>query len=349
MSKTTVSQPKRRWPKVLLVVCAVLILLVVGSVFMVRKIYNDNLKPVNASQRTVTVTIPRGASVHDISVILKEHGLVKSTWAFEWYVRSKEVRDDLQAGTYELRPSQSVQEIVDVLTQGRIATNLVTILPAQRLEQIRNRLINSGFSEQDVDKALDPAMYQNHPALVDKPAGANLEGYLYPESFLRTAETKPETIIRASLDELQKHLTPDLRTAIVRQGLSVHEGIILASIVEKEVSKQEDRNQVAQVFLKRLRGGMRLESDPTALYGAAVMGQEASLRVDSPYNTYIYSGLPPGPISNVSESSLTAIAFPASTDFLYFVSGDDGNTYFSKTLEEHQILTEQHCKKLCSQ
>jgi UPF0755 protein len=313
-----------------------------------RQVYLRNLRPVNASQRTVTVTIPRGATVRDITTLLHKNNLIRSDWAFEWYVRSKEVRDNLQAGTYEIRPSQSVPEIVDVLTQGRIAKDLVTILPAQRLSQIRERLISAGFSAADVDKALSPDTYRGHPALVDKPAGANLEGYLYPDSFEKTADSKPETIVRASLDEMAKRLTPEVRTAVAGQGLNIYQAIVLASIVEKEVSKPQDRSIVAQVFYKRLRSEMVLGSDVTAIYGSLLATNTSDLTYDSAYNTHLRKGLPPGPISNISEVSLNAVAHPASTDYLYFVSGDDGITYFSKTLEEHNAAVEAHCKKLCS-
>jgi UPF0755 protein len=147
---------------------------------------------------------------------------------------------------------------------------------------------------------------------------------------------------------MAKYLTPSVRSAFAAQGLSAYQGIILASIVEKEVSKPSDRAQVAQVFLSRLKQDMMLGSDVTAYYGAIVAGKEPSVTYDSAYNTRIHKGLPAGPISNVSENSLQAIASPAGTDWLYFVAGDDGNTYFSKTLEEHEALTQQHCHALCS-
>ncbi len=348
-AKYTTKAKKRSLPWVIVTIGVVLAIIVIGAAVTVRQVYLRNLKPVNASQRTVTVTVPRGATAHEITVILQKDQLIRSVWAFEWYVRSKEVRDELLAGTYELRPSQSVPEIVDVLTQGRIAKNLVTILPAQRLSQVRDRLISSGFSASDVDKALSPGQYSSHPALVDKPPSASLEGYLYPDSFEKTADTKPETIIRASLDEMAKQLTPDIRNGIVRQGLSIHEGVTLASIIEKEVSKPEDRTIVAQVFLTRLHNGMVLGSDVTVLYGSIVATGKADLSYDSPYNTHLHQGLPPGPISNVSAVSLTAVAHPANTDYLYFVTGDDGVTYFAKTLDEHNANVSAHCIKLCSQ
>jgi UPF0755 protein len=198
-----------------------------------------------------------------------------------------------------------------------------------------------------VDAALDPALYINHPALTDKPKGANLEGYLYPESFQKTADTTPKHIIKLSLNEMQLRLTPDIRQAISKQGLTLHQAITIASIIEQEVSNPIDRAQAAQVFLKRYRSDMPLGSDPTAFYGARLDKKSPSVSYDSPYNTRIHKGLPPGPIGNVTDQSLKALAFPAGTDWLYFVSGDDGRTHFSKTLEEHQALTKKYCTKLC--
>lgn len=113
------------------------------------------------------------------------------------------------------------------------------------------------------------------------------------------------------------------------------------------MSKEDDRPLVAQVFLRRLQVGMPLGSDPTAFYGAIIAGQEPSLPYDSPYNTRMHGGIPPGPISNVAEGSLRAVAFPADTDYLYFVAGDDGTTHFSRTLKEHEELTRKFCTELC--
>ncbi|MCA9330963.1 endolytic transglycosylase MltG [Candidatus Saccharibacteria bacterium] len=339
-----------RWRRIWLGLTITLAVCALVGGLTAQYMYKQNLKPLSASQKQVQVTIPVGTTVAEIAQTLEEKGVIRAGWAFQWYVRTNGLRDRLQAGTYSLRPNQSVQEVTDVLTNGKIETDLVTILPGQRLDQIRTSLItNAGFSEADVDAALKPSNYIDHPALVDKPVTASLEGYLYPESYQKTADTTPEEIITAALDQMQKHLTPEVRAAFTKQGLTVHEGVILASIVEQEVSKESDRPIVAQVFLTRRKVGMNLGSDVTAFYGAIQAGVEPSVLYDSPYNTRIHLGLPPGPISNVSESSLDAVAHPANTDYLYFVAGDDGNTYFSKTNEEHEALTEKYCKQLCSQ
>lgn len=347
MTKYSILSKTRKWPVLLWIGVAIAITAVIAMA-AVRRAYHQNLRPVSNVQTVSVVTIPSGASVSRIAATLKKDNLIRSDWAFQWYVSSTESRDKLKAGTYALRPSQSVAEIVSILTQGKIATTLVTIPPGRRIDEVRSILINSGFDVAGVDRALNADKYRGHPALVEMPGTVkSLEGYIYPESIQKDASTTPREFITKFLDEMQKRLTPDIRNGIASQGLNVYQGITLASIVEKEVSKVADRPVVAQVFLKRLRQNMPLGSDVTAIYGAILNDKAPSITYDSAYNTHKHVGLPPTPISNVSASSLAAVAHPANTDWLYFVSGDDGNTYFSRTLEEHQALTRQHCKKLC--
>lgn len=338
---------KRSWFVRVVVVLIVFVLLVAGGMVAVRQYYYKNLEAVGSSKTTQEVVIKQGALAPDIAAQLHTAGLIRSKPAFLWYVKSKNASDKIMAGTYRLQPSLTTPEIVAILTKGKVATDLVTILPGLRLDEVRANLIAAGFSEAAVDRAMDPNLYIDNPALVDKPAGASLEGYLYPESFMRDASTQPEDIITGSLAEMNKQLTPEIRAAFAAKGLSTYQGIVLASVVEQEAFKQSDRDQVAQVFLARLARGMRLESDVTAFYGARLAGAAPSVAFSSPYNTYLVDGLPPGPISNVSTSSLMAVAKPANTNWLYFVAGDDGNTYFSSTLAEHEALTKQHCIKLC--
>ena len=339
-----------RRQKIALLVFIVMILVLVAVAGLVRKAYTDNLKPLNSSDNTaIIVTVDPGSTLGDIADELENKKVIRSGQAFEWYVRSNNLRDELKAGTYILMPSQSVQQIVDKIVNAEVATDLVTILPGKRLDQIRAGLIKDGFSEKDVDKALEPDQYRSHPALTDLPKGASLEGYLYPESFQKVSETSANEIIKKSLDEMNRYLTPEIREGFSKQGLSLHQAIILASIVEQEVGIETDRPIVAQVFIKRYKEGMPLGADPTAFYGSIVNGKPPSVGYDSPYNTRLHKGLPPGPIGNVSASSIEAVAFPAQTDWLYFVAGDDGVTHFSKTLEEHEELTRKYCTKLCNQ
>lgn len=340
---------KRRLPKLWLMVLAAIIVLGVVAAIVVRRVYDQNLQPLSSSQKSILVTVPAGATVSQIAANLQKSGVVRAGWAFEWYVRSQEDLDKLQAGTYALSPSQTVAQIAAILTQGKVATKLVTILPGQRLDQIRAALINDGFSPTDVDAALTPSQYESLPALVDKPAGADLEGYLYPDSFQKITGTDASQIITESLNEMGNHLTPALRAAFSAEGLNTYQAITLASIVEQEVAKPSDQAQAAQVFIKRFGMNMPLGSDVTAYYGAILAGQSPSVSYDSPYNTLLHTGLPPTPISNVNDQALQAVAHPANTDWLYFVTGDNGTTYFEQTLAQHQTDAAQYCHKLCSQ
>lgn len=315
-----------------------LLLVMAASAVLVRQAYESNLKPLNSSTEGIVVTIKPGSAPGQIAEQLKQKGIIKSDWAMEWYVRNHNLRDKLKAGTYLFKPSQSVPEIVGQIADGKIATDLVTVLPGKRLDQIKEEMIKDGFSKTEVDAALDPAQYVSHPALTDKPKEASLEGYLYPESFQKDATTSAIKIVTQSLDEMHRYLTPEVREGFNKQGLTVHQGVLMASIVEGEVSNDTDRAIVAQVFLKRYKSGIPLQSNATDAYA----------EINPAYDSYKINGLPPGPISNVTQSSLKAVAFPAQTDWLYFVSGDDGRTHFSKTLEEHEALIEKYCKKLCN-
>ncbi len=341
----TTKQIIRKW---LVGFLALLVVAALIAGFLFWRDYRAGLRPVGGSG-TVSVTVESGDSVKSIATDLKQNGLIRNVRAFEYYARFHKVSRYLQAGTYEISPAQSVPDIITQLTHGKVATSLVTILPGQRLDKIRGSLINQGFSEAEVDAALQPGQYEKTAIFSTKPAGANLEGYLYPDSFQRTAKTTAKDIVEQSIVQLQKQLTPQVTAGFKRQNLTLYQGLIVASIVEQEVTNQSDRAQAAQVFLKRLSVGMPLGSDVTAYYGSVLAGKGKDVTYDTPYNTRIHTGLPPTPISNVSKSSLDAVANPAQTDWLFFVTGDDGTTHFSKTVAEHEALAAKYCHKLCQE
>ncbi len=324
----------------------VFIVAVVG----VREYYYTNLKPVSRDQQSIIVTVPQGATITQIGNLLQQKHLIRSSTVFDWYVHSYNLTDKLEAGSFALSPSQSLQTIVGIIASGHVAEGTVTILPGKTIAQISDMLINHGFSPQTVAAAMNPSLYSGLPIIADKPSGVDtLEGLLYPDTFDKTASTNPSVIIRESLVEMGDHITPSMKAAFTKEGLSVYQAITLASIIEQEVSKPSDRSQVAQVFLSRLKLGMPLGSDVTANYGATLNGQQPSLTYDSPYNTLLHTGLPPTPIGTVGLNALEAVANPANTNWLYFVTGDNGTTYFESTLQQHNADTAQYCHKLCSQ
>lgn len=334
---------------VALFLVGILVLALITGGVAARFWYQAQLKPVNVSQdsKTVIFVVKQGATASQISNDLEKANVIRSAQAFMWYLRNTDLRDSIQAGTYELSQSESVADIASTLTEGKVRKDLFTILPGQRLDQIKASFIKAGFSEQQVTDALNPANYKNHPALVAKPTNASLEGYLYPDSFQRTSNTTPDQIVKQSLDEMANALTPEVIDGFQKQGLGIHQGVTLASIITKEGSG-DSQKLIAGVFLNRLRSNIPLGSDVTYQYIADITGQPRSADIDSPYNTRKYAGLPPGPISNITKSALLSVAFPESTDYLFFVAGDDGKIYFSKTQAEQDANAQKYCQKLCS-
>lgn len=328
----------RRWSKVGAFLLLAFLTAIIGGYFGVSRIYKHNLKAVDPqSDELITFTIASGESSAQIAEGLKEKQLIRSSRAFTQYVSQQDLAANFIAGTYRLSKSMSVQDIVQILTEGNVADDLFTIYPGNNLSQIKQLFKEyTHFSEVEVEKALDPANYTNHPALAGLPAGASLEGFIFPDSYQFVAGTTPHTIIEQALDEMAAALTAEIREGFAARGLSVYQGVTLASIVEREVGDRDkdgqhnnNRATAAQVFIKRLEIGMKLQSNATDNYPAE-------------YDTYSIDGLPPGPISNVSISSLKAVAQPADTNYLYFVAGKDCVTRFSETLEQHEILKNQH-------
>ena len=323
------------------------------AVFLVTRWYNSNLQPVDDQQTSKQrFEIARGATLDEIAVNLEKEELIRDAAAFKWHLKINNQAHSLQAGVFELSPSEYASEIANTLSSALQADVQVTILPAQHLKEIEAALVEQGFAPLEAQQALQADNYSNHRLrrFIHQGEEGTLEGYLAPESFAvdQFNAAAAERLIRQSLDVFADYLTEDIQEAITNHEEldTVHQGIILASILEKEVPP-EDRAQAAQVFLKRLRLGMKLESDATFIYAAETGSGSVSVNNPSPYNTRVHFGLPPGPISNVSRSSLQAVAFPAEGEYLYFLSGDDGRTYFNETYEGHLADIDKHCAIGC--
>lgn len=228
-----------------------------------------------------------------------------------------------------------------------------TVRPGETMRDIQDSLIAAGYSAEEAEEALT-AQY-DFPMLKKRPRGATLEGYLFGET-VEFYEGEPATeIIEAFLSEMQKTIDENkLEAKYKKQGLDLHDGIILASMVQKE-AKADDMPTVAQVFLSRLDANMALGSDVTVSYALDqldperddISSNQEALGVDSCYNTRLYTGLPCGPIANPGLSALLAVAEPSDTSYLYFLTGDDGLMYYSHTEEEHLRNAAEHCQELC--
>lgn len=309
--------------------------------------YLSALSPVDRKDTSrQLVTLEPGISAGEVAGLLKENDLIRDQTAFRTYIELRGVKSQLRAGMYKFSKSQSVSQIVDDLVQGRADAFNVTILPGETLSEIKDTLIKAGFGSEEIDAAFTKKY--NHPLLASKPDQVNLEGYIYPETYQIDSSSTVESLLTRSFDEFSQDIKEkNLEARLAERGMSLHDAVILASIIQEEVADPQEQRQVAQVFHLRLSRDMPLGSDPTFKYGAQILGERATPSLDSPYNTRIVKGLPPSAIANFNLSALEAVADPAPGDYLYFVSGDDGRTYFSRTEEEHVAKTKEVCTTLC--
>lgn len=346
LSLPALVKPRGKRKRVLAIVAVIVIILatILGAIYAW---YQQNLSPVSTdTAKRVRVMIVSGASPADIGRTLEQQGVIRSQAAFSFYVKISGTENKLRAGAYSLQPSLSTPAIVDHLVSGKADTFTVTFLPGDTLANSRSLLIGLGYSAQDVDSALGKS-YDNPVLFSGKPDGTDLEGYLYGETIEFDYSASVETILEKFFSQYENFVTENnLVAAFKKQGLTLYQGITLASIVQREV-RSEDMPAVARVFLNRLKAGMTLGSDVTYQYAAKKLGVDPTPDLDSPYNTRKYPGLPPGPIATPGNSALLAIAHPAKNDYLFFLSGDDDKTYFSKTDEGHQQNIVQHCQKKC--
>lgn len=311
--------------------------------------YQQQLLPVSSDTKATAVrfVITPGMTPQGIAGLLAKKELIQSELAFRVHAKLTGSENRLQAGSYSISPRESTPAIITHLTSGKTDEFDITFLPGATLKENRDALIKSGYTEAEVDTAFEKQYA--HPLLKSKPTSANLEGYIYGETYRFSTSATVEDILTRTFDQYYKVIVDNkLEDGFKAQKLTLHEGIIMASIVQREVPQPQDQRQVAQVFLKRYREGMQLGSDITAYYGADLIGKKRAVTVDTPYNTRIHTGLPPGPIATPGLSALRAVANPAKGDYVYFLSGDDEVTYFARTGAEHDRNIFEHCKIKCA-
>ena len=290
--------------------------------------------------------IQPGDSVSSISKRLEEAGLIRSAQTFRTYLLWTGADTIIQAGTYHLSPARTGREIAALLKSSSLTEVSFNVLPGWRMDEIAASLPTSGLDitpEVFLAAASTPA---TPPDFL--PAGATAEGFLSPGEYTLARTTSAEQLVFLLLERSSSELTPELRSGFDRQGLTVYQAVTLASIIQREVVVDDEMPIIASVFYNRLAIGMSLQTDPTVQYALGYnTAQETwwtnplsaqDLQVNSPYNTYIYSGLPPGPISNPGLAALQAVASPAQSKYYYFQARCDksGLHNFAETLEQHQ-------------
>jgi UPF0755 protein len=346
-------RPKRNPKKIILWIGLSIITALVAAFVASLLWYNAQLSARSTDkQHLILVTIEQGTTPSAIGELLEQQSIIRSSTAFDIYTRLTDKRNILQAGTYRLSPGDDTPTIVEHLVKGDVDEFSITFYPGATLQQHREVLLDAGYSATEIDAAFS-ATYDS-PLFESKPASADLEGYIYGQTYQFNAGASVSDILERTFEEFYTALTEnDLITGIKAQGYDLYQGITLASIVQKEVASprsaepSSDQKQVAQVFYSRLDAGMTLGSDVTYQYAADKLGVARDVNLDSPYNTRRYPGFPPGPIASPGVSALWAVAEPAPGDYLFFLSGDDDITYFARTDAEHEANIRNHCQKKC--
>jgi UPF0755 protein len=291
--------------------------------------------------------VEKGAGVKTISANLEKEGLIGSARIFEAYIWRAGKEKDLKAGTYELSPAMNIKEISGIIFAGNIVNRErdIVIIEGWRVEDIDDYLFKKGIAEKGefAQKALAPVgdwtfSFDKPSFLAEAPAEATLEGYLFPDTYRLFEDASVEDIIYKMLDNFGRKMNVELLAEIKNKEMSLHDTIIMASILEKEVSG-DDGPIVAGILYQRLEIGMRLEVDASINYITGKNNPSSELKdlaIDSPYNTYKYYGLPPGPISNPGLSSIRSAVFPEESPYLFYLNRQDTKeTIFSKTHDEH--------------
>jgi UPF0755 protein len=286
----------------------------------------------------IFVDIPAGTGPRAIGRRLIDAGVVRNELTFRVALLKSGRSRDLKAGEYRFDRAASVNEVIGRLVQGDVYRRLVTFREGLTIAEMADVFAASGLgtAEAFVAAAADPS-----PIRALDPDAKDLEGYLYPETYGLPRGIPAPDLIRLMVASFEKAFDADLRQAAAAQGLTVRQVVTLASLVEKETARDDERPLVGAVYRNRVKAGMGMQADPTIIYALQKARRwngnlsKADLQFDSPYNTYRYSGLPPGPIAAPGRPALAAAVHPAEVEYLYFVSKNDGSHVFATTLTEH--------------
>lgn len=284
------------------------------------------------------VEIPAGAGPASIGRRLVEAGVIRDTLGFRFELTRSGAGRRLQAGEYRFDQPMTVKEVVAKIARGDVYLLQITFREGLTILEMAQVFESRGFgpAAEFVAAASDPTPIRG----LDQTA-RDLEGYLFPDTYTMARQATAAQLVARMVTGFEQALTPKLRSDAAARGLSVRELVTLASVIEKETGKAEERPLVAAVYANRLRIGMALQCDPTVIYALQRAGRyngnltRADLQSDSPYNTYRYPGLPPGPIAAPGQASLEAAVHPADAPYIYFVARGDGSHAFATTLPEH--------------
>lgn len=324
-----------RVPGLMAFVCA----LFLGFVLFVECSLDTGGPMTNDSSDSIRFVIPQGASTHQVAVSLRDRGVIRSVTLFKFFAKLMRADGRLQAGEYSLDRRLSMMDILRKFKRGEVVRVLLTVPEGWTAEQIARLVEEKGLGRKGafLEAARDPRVI---PQFVPRRGDLLVlgEGYLFPDTYLIPKGLSESQIVGLMVNEFLSVFDDSRREKARRMGLSVHEVVTLASIIEKEANTDTERSLVSAVFHNRLKKGWRLEADPTVKYvlpNPPEFLSKKDLKINSPYNTYLFEGLPPGPIANPGLRAIDAALNPAEVDYMFFVAKGDGSHQFSRTYSEH--------------
>jgi len=307
----------------------------VGVAGYIYQIYYSPIMS-SAPDGNSVILIPRGSTFDSVTARIRKKGLLPYPRLYDYLAEKLKVHSRIQAGEFKIQHNWNTSELLQYLISGKSIRHRITIPEGENYRQIAERLQLAEIADKDVILSL-----KDDPELLAKtgiPDMTNLEGFLFPETYFFSRVDTERQILSAMITQYRRVFNADFQKRAKEIGMSEYKVLTLASIVEKETGIDSDRPKIASVFHNRLKRRMRLDSDPTVIYGLSDFNGNLTrkhLRKPTPYNTYTKYGLPPTPISNPGRASLQSVLYPADKKFLYFVARGDGSSKFSKTLREH--------------
>jgi UPF0755 protein len=321
------------------------------AVFLGLAFLEYEKRPVSDDKGTVLLEIVPGMSLSEIPALMYQKGVIRNRWAFYWGVLQKNAFHRIQAGEYELSPSMTVNEVLDILIKGLVKRYAVVVPEGFNVFDIARRLNEMGLCSSSAFLRIshDPEFLRRVGVDAD-----SLEGYLFPDTYWFVKKTSVERIAEAMIRRFWQVWNENgYATRARSMDMRVKDVLTLASIIEKETGIREERPLVSAVLWNRLRKGMPLQADPTVIYGLLSEDEPArdtitaaDLRTPTPYNTYVIKGMPKGPICNPGKASIEAALSPADVPYLYFVAQADGSHHFSSDLREHNAAVYRYRREL---
>ncbi|MCJ8502376.1 endolytic transglycosylase MltG [Desulfatitalea alkaliphila] len=301
-------------------------------------------RPAGTDPTPIVIEVPPGASFHNFAAQLHRKGVIVSPVRFKILARLKQDDKRLKAGEYGLAATMTPAEVLDTVVNAKVLLHRLTIPEGFTIEQIAAEIDRIGITDA---KAFKELVYDPQVVAAMDLEGPSLEGYLFPDTYYFPRRIEPKALVATMVNKFKSQFSDVWHARAKELNLSLLELVTLAAMIEKETGHPSERHLIASVFHNRIQRNMRLESDPTAVYGIAEFEGPITphhLQTDSPYNTYRIRGLPLGPIANPGRAALEAALYPAESNYLFFVSKKDGSHHFSATYAEHNAAIRKYLR-----